>query len=199
MTAAQIAELKKQLDDRAKIAPPGAPVLALGGNGDYNLAPNRADYPSAFLKEWKEIDPLTEFRFTTMAKYVDEVAPKLKAGDMKIPAMRGATGYFFHSFWIECPRVKTAYRRCEHLLQAAEMLAASASLKTDRLSSGAFVSLLAAVFLNMDRNTLWGAAGGMVSSTTNRGMPRIASGAWSRLRGPCCARRAGGWQDRRRA
>lgn len=163
MTAAQIAELKKQLDDRAKIAPPGAPVLALGGNGDYNLAPNRADYPSAFLKEWKEIDPLTEFRFTTMAKYVDEVAPKLKAGDMKIPAMRGGTGYFFHSFWIECPRVKTAYRRCEHLLQAAEMLAASASLKTKYAYPAELLyhSWLQ-MFLNMDRNTLWGAAGGMV-------------------------------------
>ena len=54
-------------------------MLALGGNGDYNLAPKRDDYPSAFLKEWKEIDPSTEFRFTTLAKYLDEVAPKLKA------------------------------------------------------------------------------------------------------------------------
>lgn len=163
MTAAQIAELNKQLDDRAKITPPGAPVLAIGGNGDYNLAPKRADYPSAFLKEWKEIDPLTEFRFTTMAKYVDEVAPKLKAGDMKIPVMRGGTGYFFHSFWIECPRVKTAYRRCEHLLQAAEMLAASACLKSKYAypAEPLYHSWLQ-MFLNMDRNTLWGAAGGMV-------------------------------------
>lgn len=163
MTAAQIAALQKQVDDRAKITPSGAPVLALGGNGDYNLAPKRGDYPTAFLKEWKEIDPSTEFHFTTLAKYVDEVAPKLKAGTMKIPVMRGGTGYFFHSFWIECPKVKTAYRRCEHGLQAAEMLAAAASLKTNYAypAESLYHSWLR-MFLNMDRNTLWGAAGGMV-------------------------------------
>ena len=162
MTAAQIAALKKQIDDRTKITPAGAPVLALGGNGDYNLAPKRADYPFAFLKEWKEIDPSTEFRFTTLAKYLDEVTPKLNAGAMKIPVMRGGTGYFFHSFWIECPKVKTSYRRCEHLLQAAEMLAA-ASLKTNHAypAEPLYHSWLQ-MFLNMDRNTLWGAAGGMV-------------------------------------
>jgi alpha-mannosidase len=163
MTPAQITALKKQVDDRTKITPNGAPVLAIGGNGDYNLAPKRADYPSAFLKEWKEIDPSTEFRFTTIAKYLDEVAPKLKAGTMKIPVMRGGTGYFFHSFWIECPRVKTSYRRCEHVLQAAEMLAAAASLKTNHAypAESLYHSWLQ-MFLNMDRNTLWGAAGGMV-------------------------------------
>ena len=162
MTAAQIAALKKQIDDRTKITPAGAPVLALGGNGDYNLAPKRADYPFAFLKEWKEIDPSTEFRFTTLAKYLDEVTPKLNAGAMKIPVMRGGTGYFFHSFWIECPKVKTSYRRCEHLLQAAEMLAA-ASLKTNHAypAEPLYHSWLQ-MFLNMDRNTVWGAAGGMV-------------------------------------
>jgi alpha-mannosidase len=163
MTAAQVAALKEQIDDRTKITPAGAPVLALGGNGDYSLAPKRSDYPTAFLKEWKEIDPSTEFRFTTLAKYLDEVAPKLKAGTMTVPAKRGGTGYFFHSFWIECPKVKTAYRRCEHVLQAAEMLAAAASLKTNHVyPAEALYHSWLLMFLNMDRNTLWGAAGGMV-------------------------------------
>ena len=163
MTAAQIATLKKQLDERTKITPVGAPVLALGGNGDYNLAPKRHDYPSAFLKEWKEIDPSTEFRFTTLSKYLDDVAPKLKAGGMKIPVMRGGTGYFFHSFWIECPKVKMAYRRCEHLLQSAEMLAAAASLRTSyAYPVEPLYHAWLQMCLNMDRNTLWGAAGGMV-------------------------------------
>ncbi|HXK01641.1 MAG TPA: glycoside hydrolase family 38 C-terminal domain-containing protein [Verrucomicrobiae bacterium] len=163
MTVAQIAALKKQLEDRTRITPTGAPVLAIGGNGDYNLAPKRADYPSGFLREWQEIDPFTEFRFTTLAKYLDEVAPQLKVGTMKIPVMRGGTGYFFHSFWIECPKVKMAYRRCEHALQAAEMLASAASLKTNYVypAESLYHSWLQ-MFLNMDRNTLWGAAGGMV-------------------------------------
>ena len=163
MTEAQIGALRKQLDERAEITPAGAPVLALGGNGDYNLAPKRRDYPAAFLGEWKRIDPSTGFRFTTLSQYLDAVAPKLKSGEIKLPAKRGGTGYFFHSFWIECPRVKTAYRRCEHLLQAAEMLAAAASLTTafPYPSESLYHSWLQ-MFLNMDRNTLWGAAGGMV-------------------------------------
>ena len=163
LTPAEIAELKKQIDERTKITPKGAPVLALGGYGDYNLAPKRTDYPSAFLSEWREIDPNTEFRFTTLSKYMDAVAPQLNSGAMKIPTMRGGTGYFFLSFWIECPRVKTSYRRCEHQLQAAEMLATAASLKT---KYGYPIEPLydswLQMFLNMDRNTLWGAAGGMV-------------------------------------
>ena len=163
MTAAQIAVLKKQLDDRTKITPAGAPVLALGGNGDYSLAPKRADYPSAFLKEWKEIDPATEFHFTTLSKYLDEVAPKLKSGGMKIPVKRGGTSYFFHSFWIECPKVKTAYRRCEHVLQSAEILATAASLRTSyAYPAEPLYHAWLQMCLNMDRNTLWGAAGGMV-------------------------------------
>ncbi len=163
MTPAQTAELKKQLDERTKITPAGAPVLALGGNGDYNLAPKRPDSPSAFLKEWNEIDPSTAFHFTTLSKYVDDVAPKLKSGAMKIPVMRGGTGYFFHSFWIECPKTKTLFRRCEHLLESAEMLAAAASLRTGYAypAEPLYRSWLQ-IFLSMDRNTLWGAAGGMV-------------------------------------
>jgi alpha-mannosidase len=162
-TPKQIEELRKQINDRAKITPHGAPVLALGGNGDYNLAPKRPDYPSALLREWREIDPDTEFRFTTLSQYMDAVAPRIKSGAMKLPAMRGGTGYFFLSFWIECPRVKTSYRRCEHELQAAEMLATAASLRTkyDYPVEPLYHSWLQ-MFLNMDRNTLWGAAGGMV-------------------------------------
>ncbi len=77
--------------------------------------------------------------------------------------MKGGTGYNFDSFWIENPRVKTWYRQNEHGLQAAESLATIASLGSnfpypvDSLYK-AWVMML----LNMDRNTLWGSAGGMV-------------------------------------
>lgn len=162
-TAEQISVLKKQLEARIKITPEGAPVLALGGNGDYNLAPKRRDYPSAFLREWKEIDPGLEIRFTTLSKYVDAIAPRLKSGALRLPVMRGGGHYFFLSFWIQSPRVKTAFRRCEHQLQAAEMLATAASLagKQEYPAESLYHAWLQ-VFLNMDRNTLWGAAGGMV-------------------------------------
>ena len=54
---------------------PSAPVLVLGGNGDYNLAQKRRDYPAALLREWPEIDPNTDVRFTTLSRYIDAVAP----------------------------------------------------------------------------------------------------------------------------
>ncbi len=163
LTEKQIQELRNQIDDRAAITPEGAPVLALGGYGDYNLAPKRPDYPSAFLREWRDVDPKTEVLFTTLSKYLDAVGPKLKSGAMKIPTMRGGTSYFFHSFWIECPRVKSAYRRLEQQLQAAEMLAAAASLRSGyQYPVEELNRAWLQMFLNTDRNTLWGAAGGMV-------------------------------------
>lgn len=163
LTQEQVKQLKRQLAARAEITPEGAPVLSFGGYGDYNLAPRRRDYPSALAPEWSEFDPGTEFRFTTLSEYVDTVAPKLASGAIKIPTMRGGTGYFFLSFWIQCPRVKTWYRRCEHQLQAAEMLAAAASLKSKyAYPVDTLYQSWLQMFLNMDRNTLWGAAGGMV-------------------------------------
>lgn len=163
LTAEQIATLKEQIEARTKITPEGAPVLALGGHADYSLAPKRLDYPTAFMSEWRAIDPALDFRFTTLSKYLDAVAPQVKSGAIRIPTKRGGGGYFFLSFWIECPRVKTAYRRSEHQLQAAEMLATAASLRSRYTYpvESLYHSWLQ-MFLNMDRNTLWGAAGGMV-------------------------------------
>jgi alpha-mannosidase len=162
-TPAQVEQFEGQLAARAKITPSGAPVLALGGSGDYSLAPKRADYPTAFLTEWRAIDPKWEFHFTTLSKYLDAIAPQLASGTMKIPTLLGGTGYFFDSFWIENPRVKTSYRRCEHQLQAAEMLATVASLKTRyKYPIEPLYHSWLQLFLNTDRNTLWGSAGGMV-------------------------------------
>ncbi len=163
LTGEQRAALEKQFEVKAKMAPAGAPMLAFGGYGDYNLAPKRPESPAAFLQEWAQVEPGLEVRFSTLGQYMDEVGPKLKSGSISIPTMRGGGGYFFLSFWIQNPRVKTAYRRCEHQLQAAEMLAAAASLRTGHAypAESLYQSWLQ-MFLNMDRNTLWGAAGGMV-------------------------------------
>ncbi|HWQ57253.1 MAG TPA: glycoside hydrolase family 38 C-terminal domain-containing protein [Bryobacteraceae bacterium] len=163
LTPEEVAELKKRFDARTKRMPEGAPGLTFGGKGDYSLAPKRADYPSAFLREWAEIDPGTEVRFTTLSQYMGALKPRLASGVVKLPTLRGGTPYAYHSFWIECPRVKTAYRRCEHWLQAAEMLATAASLKTRYpYPAEPLDRSWLQMFLNMDRNTLWGAAGGMV-------------------------------------
>ncbi|MBI5281224.1 MAG: hypothetical protein HY858_06025 [Candidatus Solibacter usitatus] len=163
LDAKQVEELKREFAVKQKTTPEGAPVLALGGNGDYNLAPLRPDYPRAFAEEWRRHDPQSEVCFTTLSKYFDEVAPGLKAGRWKLPVMRGGTGFFFLSFWIECPRVKTWFRRCERQLLAAESLAAAASLAGRHAYPVEDLhQAWLQMFLNMDRNTLWGAAGGMV-------------------------------------
>ena len=59
--------------------------------------------------------------------------------------------------------MKSWYRRDEHALQAAETLATIASLKTAfDYPVQDFYHAWLQMLLNMDRNTLWGAAGGMV-------------------------------------
>ena len=160
------AVLTKLLDDAtARLArtPAGAPVLVLGGHGDYSLAPACQDYPSAFLSQMKKIAPQTKMHFTGLGAYVDAVLPGIRSGEIELPVNRSGARLSWMSFWIENPRVKAWYRRAEHGLQAAEMLATIAS------HDGGFAYPVEPLYhawlqmlLNMDRNTLWGAAGGMV-------------------------------------
>ena len=143
--------------------PDGAPVLIFGGSGDYSMAPLCKSYPTEFLAQFKRVAPQYDVQFSTPGKYLDAVWPGLKSGAIQLPVMRGGTGYNYLSFWIECPRVKETYRRCEHALHASEMLATIASLKKDfKYPAQLFNNSWLLMCLNMDRNTLWGAAGGMV-------------------------------------
>jgi len=161
LTSEQLAALDKMLERDIRWTPAGAPVLAFGGYRDYNIAPRRKENPSALLREWSRPD--IELRFATLSEYVDEVVPKLKSGEITIPTLRGGTGYMYHAFWVECPRGKALFRACEHALLATEMLATIASLTAHHTYpseplNNAWLQLL----LNMDRNTLWGAAAEMV-------------------------------------
>ena len=61
-------------------------------------------------------------------------------------------------FWVSVPRVKQRYRRDEHLLQAAELLATIGSLSGKAsYPSQDFSDSWFLMALNMDRNVLWGA------------------------------------------
>ena len=163
LTPDELRKLEDSLREKSKTNPAGAPILILGGHGDYNLAPIRKEYPREFLEQWKQVNPHSKVRIATAGEYLDAILPDIKSGKIQIPTMKGGTGYTFDSFWIENPRVKTSYRKNEHGLQAAETLATIASLGSkypypvDGLYK-AWVMML----LNMDRNTLWGSAGGMV-------------------------------------
>ena len=165
---APAAEAPRRQDEGDLRAPPrytpqGLPVLILAGSGDYSLAPACKSYPSEFIRQMKEAAPQTDVRFATPGKYLDAVMPRIKSGEVKLPTMQGGTEYSYHSFWIQNPRVKTLYRECEQDLQAAEMLATAASLLTKyEYPAQHLYHAWLLMCLNMDRNTLWGAAGGMV-------------------------------------
>jgi alpha-mannosidase len=168
LSADELRKLEEELADWTKKTPEGAPVLVLAGSGDYSQAPLRKEYPREFLEQWKQLFPQTKIHIATVSEYLDEILPGIKSGQIKIPTMTGGTGYTFDAFWIECPRVKTSYRRNEHGLQAAETISTIASLHS------AFTYPIQTLYeswilmlLNMDRNTLWGSAGGMVFESEN--------------------------------
>jgi alpha-mannosidase len=163
LTVKQLKDLEEVATEKYQTTPSGAAVLVLGGSGDYSLPPAYQEYPSEFLRQWKQTNSQTRIHISTLGEYVDTILPGVKSGQIVLPTMRGGTGYTFDSFWIENPKVKSWFRGNEHGLQASEALASLASLTTDypypaKELYDAWVQML----LNMDRNTLWGSAGGMV-------------------------------------
>jgi alpha-mannosidase len=156
-------ELNVFFDSKEKITPDGAPVLILGGGDDYSCAPEVKEYPSKLLDQWKALGARNHIRFTTLSDYVDAVLPAIRSGQITIPTTHAGTAYDFDAFWIENSDVKNRYRCNEQALQAAEMLSTIASLHgTIPYPSRDTYHAWILMCLNMDRNTLWGSAGGMV-------------------------------------
>jgi alpha-mannosidase len=159
----ELRKLEQELAEWAKKTPDGAPVLVLAGSGDYSQAPLRKEYPREFLEQWKQAFPQTKIHIAIVSDYLDAILPGIKSGQIKIPTMKGGTGYTFDAFWIECPRVKTSYRRNEHGLQAAETISTIASVHSGfTYPTQTLYESWILMLLNMDRNTLWGSAAGMV-------------------------------------
>jgi alpha-mannosidase len=159
----QLQELEKFFQRKETITPENAPILVLAGADDYALAPLCKEYPSAFLKQWSNFSPNRRLQFATLGKYVDAILPGVRSGSIQIPTFRGGTAYDFDAFWIENPRVKMLYRGDEHALQAAEVLAAIASLTAGyEYPVNPLADCWTLMCLNTDRNTIWGSAGGMV-------------------------------------
>lgn len=163
LSRAQLRQLEQELKEKAKTTPAGAPILVLGGSGDYSLAPLYKGYTKDLLAQWKQVNPETKLRIATAGEYLDAIWEPVQSGKIKIPTMLGSTAYSFNAFWIENPTVKTWYRRDEQGLQASESVATVASLESSfpypaQDLYGAWIQML----LNMDRNSIWGAAAGMV-------------------------------------
>lgn len=159
----QLNDLQALFDKKVESTPDGAPILVLAGSGDYSLAPALPSYPSQLLKQWKDAQMQSTITFATLSDYLDPILPRIHSGAISIPTVKGGTAYSYGAFWIENYEVKTRYRHSEQALQAAEMLSSLAHLSAtykypvQDLNDGWIL-----MCLNMDRNSLWGAAGGMV-------------------------------------
>ena len=159
----QLGQLEAFFAKKEPITPEGAPILVLGGADDYALAPIVKEYPTLLIKQVAESGAKRKLQFSTLSKYFDIIMPGVKSGRVKIPTHQGGTAYDFDSFWIENPEVKTLYRRNEHALQAAEALAAISSLHGSyEYPVQPIGDCWILMCLNMDRNTIWGSAGGKV-------------------------------------
>jgi len=168
LTTEQLKKLGEEADLWAKKPPAGVPGLILGGSGDYNLAPLRKEYPKGFFGPWNAANPGIKIRIATLSEYVDAVLPGIKSGKIELQTMKGGTGYTADSFWIECPKIKTWFRSNEHELQAAETISTIASIQHGfAYPAQDLYDSWILMLLSMDRNTLWGSAGGMVFEDKN--------------------------------
>ncbi len=164
----QLNDLETTFEKRGAITPDGAPILILAGSGDYSLAPALQSYPTQLLQQWKDAHKQNPIAFATLSDYLDPILPRVRSGEISIPTFNGGTAYSFDAFWIENYEVKTRYRYSERRLQAAEMLSSFAHLGASydypvQDLSDCWILMC----LNMDRNTLWGSAGGMVFVSEN--------------------------------
>jgi len=159
----QLNDLETMFEKKAAITPDGAPILVLAGSGDYSLAPDLQSYPTLLLKQWKDAHMRNPIAFATLSDYLDPLVPRIQSGAISIPTFKGGTDYSFDAFWIENYEVKTRYRHSEQTLQAAEMLSSLAHLSARHTYPVQDLNdCWTLMGVNMDRNTLWGSAGGMV-------------------------------------
>lgn len=159
----QLKELETEFEKKIEITPEGAPILILAGSGDYSLAPTVPSYPAQLLHQWKDAQMRNPITFATLSDYLDPILPGIRSGEISIPSFNGGTAYSFDAFWIENNEVKIRYRYSEQTLQAAEMLSSLAYLRAHHdYPVQDLNDCWVLMCLNMDRNTLWGAAGGMV-------------------------------------
>ncbi len=157
LTDERVRALVQDAQARQGYTPEGAPVLILGGYGDYSRAPLLEDYPSKLLDQWKRIEPRRELHFSTLSQYTDKVLGGIHSGEIDLPVLKNGTSYGWCAFWVQNPKTKQWYRRSEHSVQAAEMLATAASLTAGtEYPSQDMANAWMLLSLNMDRAVLWG-------------------------------------------
>jgi hypothetical protein len=138
--------------------PKGAPLLALAGQGDYSLSFLYKGYPRELMEIWEHTRPAVALRFSTLSQWYDEF--RIRREEFPLTTVRsGSRIYGWSAFWVNAPGVKQRFRRAEHLLQGAEALCTVASLRRGmKYPSQELWNAWLLTALNMDRNSLWGAA-----------------------------------------
>lgn len=156
----ELGKIIDQANGIRKRAPTGAPVLVLGGGADYSLPFRYEGYPAQLLAAWNTASPNLQLRLATPSVYLNAILPGIHSGQYKIRTVTsGSSIYGWSSFWMNVPIVKQWYRRAEHSLQAAEALAAIASLTGPmNYPSQELANAWLLMALNMDRALLWGVA-----------------------------------------
>ena len=163
LSDAQFTRIAKMIEDKRRLSPSKTIMFSLAGAGDYSLPPARESYPSEFLAEWNKRYPDIDVRFSIPSDFVDALSQEVKVGKTTLEEYSGDSGCSWDSFWMNMPEVKQYYRRDEHLLQAAEAIARVASLRSRfKYPSQDLYYCWVNMLMNMDRNTIWGAAAGMV-------------------------------------
>ncbi|MEN6604587.1 MAG: glycoside hydrolase family 38 C-terminal domain-containing protein [Bryobacteraceae bacterium] len=167
-TDKEYADVAERVELKRRYSASASSVLTLAGAQDYSLPPLRESFPSEFLAGWKTRHPDINFRFSIPSNYVDALRAEIKSGKTTLAEYSGDTAQSWNAFWINMPQVKQAYRHSEQLLAASELFSTAASLKRKTAyPSQDFYNSWVQMLLNMDRNTLWGAAGGMVFKDPN--------------------------------
>lgn len=157
----QYRAIEKIIEAKLAYSPSKTTLISLAGHGDYSLPPARKQFPTEFLREWARRRPDIAIRFSIPSDYLEALLQEVASGKTRLEEYQGDAGYSWDSFWVNMPEVKQYYRKDEHLLQAAEMLATAASMRGRfGYPSQEFYHCWINMLMNMDRNILWGAGAG---------------------------------------
>lgn len=157
----EVNNLASDLKLKIEHNPAGAPTLLLVGAGDYSLAPAYGGHPGEFLVEWRKFMPDLPVRFAIPSDFLDALRRDMQQGHVLLNEFSGETAFGYGGFWISNPKVKQLYRKSEHSLQSAEMVATIASLSSAfRYPVQPLYNAWIQLLLNTDRGLLWGVGAG---------------------------------------
>lgn len=127
------------------------------GQGDYSPPPSKPGLLPEALGRWNAGNPAQRIEMTTPSAFFRRVEGD-RALASRLPVYSGELEYSWLAFNVNMPFVKQRFREIEHLLTAAEKAATIANLYGMEYPAQPLHRAWIDLLLNMDRNTIWGAA-----------------------------------------